>query len=155
MRIQTKTFYKHALHPELQNVFEISSGLGKFQQEPINTRFRCWDWSTWKLFKTQHNGRHRSKTNPCIIHTWICLAGLFRLIQWITADRDIKRMQLPPEKSAWFLSVLFQTKHFGKIALQFAEWFRKGQWVGPVGAISNGKQARAHFLRITTEPQSY
>jgi len=122
------------LHSELQNVCEISYGLGKLQQEHKENpsaqdsllRLRY-----LKLFKTQHNGRHSSKTDPCATHTWIHLAGLFRLIQHTTANRDIKRTQLPPEKSARFLSALFQTKHLGKAthSLAICWMIRKGQWV--------------------------
>lgn len=118
IRIQTKTSCKHRLTPELQNVCEISSGLGQLQQEHEenpSTQDLLLRLRYLKLFKTTAQQQTQEQNQPHVIYTLIYLAGLFRLRLGITANRDIKRTQLPPETSARFLSALFQTKHFGKM----------------------------------------
>lgn len=96
---------KHVLHSELQNVCEISSGLGKLQQQhenPHQNKIHCGDWGTRSCRTNSTKGRRGSKPHSCITHTRIRLAGAFSLTQRAAAKGDTKGMPLPPEKVVTF-----------------------------------------------------
>lgn len=149
-----KTFYKHILHSGLQNPeCEISSGLGKLHQkhkENPSTQDSLEKLRHWSCSK-QQDSSHRHSPNPCTVHTSIQLTGLFRLIRWVTANRDIKSSFLQ-KNPPYFCQCFFRQSASLKwhTAVLFAEWLREGQWGGPMGAISNGKQDHALFLMITS-----